>query len=116
MSTLISLLEPGALARLIASGSDAERERFTAAATAALTPEAVVDVMDAAASATRRTISPHLLRLFRKLRHVLSPATRAPTPLGIAAQYAASGVTPHPSSPRGAWTTRTRRSTPACSR
>ena len=70
VSTLVSLLEPGALARLIAAGSDAERERFTAAATVALTPEAVVDVMDAAASATRRTISPHLLRLLRKLGHL----------------------------------------------
>ena len=70
VSTLISLLEPGVLARLIAAGSDAERERFTAAATAALTSEAVVNVMDAAASATRRTISPHLLRLLRKLGHL----------------------------------------------
>ena len=70
VSTLVSLLEPGALARLIAAGSDAERERFTMAAAAALTPEAVVDVMDAAASATRRTISPHLLRLLRKLGHL----------------------------------------------
>lgn len=70
VSALISLLEPGVLARLIAAGSDAERERFTAAATAALTSEAVVNVMDAAASATRRTISPHLLRLLRKLGHL----------------------------------------------
>ncbi len=70
VSALISLLEPGALTRLIAAGSDAERERFTAAAAAALTPEAVVDVMDAAATATRRTISPHLLRLLRKLGHL----------------------------------------------
>ncbi|HET7239579.1 MAG TPA: hypothetical protein VFI77_00365 [Gemmatimonadales bacterium] len=70
VSTLVSLLEPGALERLIAAGSDAERERFTAAATAVLTPQAVVDVMDAAASATRRTISPHLLRLLRKLGHL----------------------------------------------
>lgn len=70
VSTLVSLLEPGALARLIAAGSDAERERFTSAATVALTPDAVVEVMDAAASATRRTISPHLLRLLRKLGHL----------------------------------------------
>jgi hypothetical protein len=70
VSTLVSLLEPGALARLIAAGSDAERERFTSAATAVLAPEAVVNVMDAAASATRRTISPHLLRLLRKLGHL----------------------------------------------
>ena len=70
VSSLISLLEPGALARLIAAGGDAERERFTAAAMGLLTPEAVVDVMDAAASASRRTISPHLLRLLRKLGHL----------------------------------------------
>jgi hypothetical protein len=67
VSSLISLLEPGALARLIAAGGDVERERFSAAAMTMLTPEAVVDVMDAAASASRRTISPHLLRLLRKL-------------------------------------------------
>ena len=85
VSTLISLLEPGALARLIASGSDAERERFTAAATAALTPDAVVDVMDAAASATRRTISPHLLRLLRKLGHL---ADAAPDAARVAADAA----------------------------
>jgi hypothetical protein len=70
VSALVSLLEPGALAKLIAAGSDAERERFTAAVMAGLTSQAVVDVMDAAASATRRTISPHLLRLLRKLGHL----------------------------------------------
>jgi hypothetical protein len=70
VSSLISLLEPGALARLIAAGGDAERERFTTAAMAALTPAAVVDVMEAAAAASRRTISPHLLRLLRKLGHL----------------------------------------------
>jgi hypothetical protein len=85
VSSLVSLLEPGALARLIAAGSDAERERFTAAAMAVLTPEAVVDVMDAAASASRRTISPHLLRLLRKLGHL---AGIGPDPTRAAADAA----------------------------
>ena len=85
VSSLISLLEPGALARLIAAGGEADRERFTAAAMAALTPEAVVDVMDAAASASRRTISPHLLRLLRKLGHL---AEAGPDPTRAAADAA----------------------------
>jgi hypothetical protein len=85
VSSLVSLLEPGALARLIAAGSEAERERFTAAAMAMLTPEAVVDVMDAAASASRRTISPHLLRLLRKLGHL---AEAGPDPTRAAADAA----------------------------
>jgi hypothetical protein len=85
VSSLISLLEPGALARLIAAGGEAERERFTATAMAMLTAEAVVDVMDAAASASRRTISPHLLRLLRKLGHL---AEAGPDPTRAAADAA----------------------------
>jgi hypothetical protein len=85
VSSLISLLEPGALARLIAAGGDAERERFSTTATAMLTSEAVVDVMAAAASASRRTISPHLLRLLRKLGHL---AEAGPDPTRAAADAA----------------------------
>jgi hypothetical protein len=95
VSSLVSLLEPGALARLIAAGGEAERERFTAAAMVALTPEAVVDVMDAAAAASRRTISPHLLRLLRKLGHLADSgpeATRAAADAAVR-RHAASLLT-----------------------
>jgi hypothetical protein len=85
VSSLINLLEPGALARLIAAGGDADRDRFTAAAMATLTPGAVVDVLDAAAAASRRTISPHLLRLLRKLGHL---AEGGPDPTRAAADAA----------------------------
>jgi ribosomal protein L29 len=70
ISALISLLEPAALARLMEGGAAAERERFAHAATTTLAADAVVAVAEAAAEASSRSISPHLLRLLRKLGHI----------------------------------------------
>lgn len=85
VSALIALLEPGALTRLMADGAVAERDRFTHVATTALAADAVVAVVDAAAEASNRTISTHLLRLLRKLGHIAGSGPEAVRPQADAA-------------------------------
>jgi hypothetical protein len=71
VSSLLSSLDPATLARVLDMGEDAGlRARFMREATDHLLLETVVDVARAGASASSRTISDAMLRLFGKLaRH-----------------------------------------------
>jgi hypothetical protein len=75
LSKLLAALRPGTLARLLAAGEDdEERKRFVTAATATLDTEAVMNVLEAVASASNQQVSHHLLRLLRKMGMVSQSA------------------------------------------
>jgi HEAT repeat protein len=81
LSKLLTALRPGTLARLLAAGEDdEERKRFVTAATATLDTDAVMNVLEAVASASNQQVSHHLLRLLRKMgmvNHAAPPETLA---------------------------------------
>lgn len=68
VSRLVGALDQRTLGRLLEMGGDAnQRRRFVAEAARGMTPEAVVDLVQAAASTEQQTISHSLVRLFTKL-------------------------------------------------
>lgn len=81
VSRLVGALDQRTLGRLLEMGGDAnQRRRFVAEAARGMTPEAVVDLVKAAASSEQQTISHSLVRLFTKLaKHAESapPSRRA---------------------------------------
>lgn len=70
LSSLIEALDPATLRRLLETGADqAERRRFVLNASQVLAADAVMEVLEAAATASHQTISHNLLRLLHKLAH-----------------------------------------------
>lgn len=68
LSSLIAALDPDTLRRLLETGADqAERRRFVLNASQVLAADAVMEVLEAAAKASRQTISHNLLNLLHKL-------------------------------------------------
>jgi hypothetical protein len=68
LSRLISALDEGTLQRLIEMGGDlTQRKRFVLDATDALTVDAVVSLVQAAAATNKQTISTSMVRLLTKL-------------------------------------------------
>ncbi|MFL5403616.1 MAG: hypothetical protein ACJ8BF_12435 [Gemmatimonadales bacterium] len=81
LSRMIEALDPEALRRLLETGADqAGRRSFALNASQILAADAVMEVVEAAAHASKQTISHNLLRLLHKLAHhaeVGPVATRA---------------------------------------
>lgn len=70
VSRLVSSLKPETLRRVLEAGADhAERKRFALTAAEVLAVDAVIEVVEAAASASGQTISHQLLRLLHKFAH-----------------------------------------------
>lgn len=70
ISSLIRALDPQALRRLLeAGGNSTERRKFALNASQVLAADAVMEVVKAAAEASRHNISHNLLRLLHKLAH-----------------------------------------------
>jgi hypothetical protein len=70
VSRLVSSLKPETLRRVLEAGADhAERRRFALTASEVLAVDAVIEVVEAAASTTGHTISHQLLRLLHKFAH-----------------------------------------------
>ncbi len=70
VSQLVANLHPETLRSLLAAGANhAERRRFIQLASEAFAVDAVVELVEAAASTTGQTISNHLLRLLHKFAH-----------------------------------------------
>jgi hypothetical protein len=70
ISKLIQALNPDTLRRLLEASADAgERRTFVLNASQILAADAVLEVVEAAAHASRQTISHNLLRLLHKLAH-----------------------------------------------
>ena len=68
LSRLVNALDDATLERLVEMGGDlAQRKRFLLDATDALTVDAVVDLVQAAAATTQQTISTSMVRLLTKL-------------------------------------------------
>ena len=68
VSTLVSSMHPDTLRRLLAmGGDDARRREFVRTATAGISAGAVVDLVQAAAEASKSTLSHGLVRLLSKL-------------------------------------------------
>ncbi len=67
VSRLVTSLKPETLRRVLEAGTDhAERRRFALSASEVLAADAVIEVVEAAASTTGQTISHQLLRLLHK--------------------------------------------------
>jgi hypothetical protein len=81
LSRMIEAMDPEALRRLLATGADqAGRRKFALNASQILAADAVMEVVQAAALASKQTISHNLLRLLHKLAHHAEagpPVTRA---------------------------------------
>jgi hypothetical protein len=70
LSRMIEAMDPDALRRLLTSGADqAGRRNFALNASQILAADAVMEVVQAAAHASKQTISHNLLRLLHKLAH-----------------------------------------------
>jgi hypothetical protein len=70
LSRMIEALDPAALRRLLETGADqAGRRTFALNASQILAADAVMEVVQAAADASKQTISHNLLRLLHKLAH-----------------------------------------------
>ena len=70
LSGLIDALDPDTLRRLLETGADqSERRRFVLNASQVLAADAVMEILEAAAKASRQTISHNLLNLLHKLAH-----------------------------------------------
>jgi hypothetical protein len=70
VSRLVSSLKPETLRRVLEAGADhAERRRFAITASEVLAVDAVIEVVEAAASTTGHKISHQLLRLLHKFAH-----------------------------------------------
>ena len=70
LSRMIGALDPDTLRRLLETGADLEgRRQFALNASQILAADAVMEVVQAAAKATKQTISHNLLRLLHKLAH-----------------------------------------------
>jgi hypothetical protein len=70
VSRLVASLKPDTLRRLLEAGADhAERRQFALTASEVLATDAVIEVVEAAASTTGHTISHQLLRLLHKFAH-----------------------------------------------
>ena len=70
LSSLIEALDPDTLRRLLETGADqAGRRRFVLSASQVLAADAVMEVLQAAATASHQTISHNLLRLLHKMAH-----------------------------------------------
>ena len=86
ISRLVGSLQPGTLRRLLEMGGDAaQRRRFVLDASQGMTVDAVVELVQAAASAEGQTISHSLVRMLTKLA---SHAARDPSARGRAADNA----------------------------
>jgi hypothetical protein len=70
VSRLVTSLKPETLRRVLEAGADhSERRRFALTASEVLAVDAVIEVVEAAAATTGRTISHQLLRLLQKFAH-----------------------------------------------
>ncbi len=70
VSRLVASLKPETLRRVLQAGADhAERRQFALTASEVLAVDAVIEVVEAAASTTGHTISHQLLRLLHKFAH-----------------------------------------------
>ena len=70
VSRLVASLKPDTLRRVLQAGADhTERRKFALTASEVLTVDAVIEVVEAAASTTGHTISHQLLRLLHKFAH-----------------------------------------------
>lgn len=70
LSSLIQALDPDTLRRLLETGANQdERRKFALSASQVLAADAVMEVLEAAATASHQTISHNLLRLLHKLAH-----------------------------------------------
>lgn len=70
LSRMIEAMDPDALRRLLTTGADqAGRRNFALNASQILAADAVMEVVQAAAHASKQTISHNLLRLLHKLAH-----------------------------------------------
>jgi hypothetical protein len=70
VSRLVASLKPETLRRVLEAGADhAERRQFAMTASEVLAVDAVIEVVEAAASTTGHTISHQLLRLLHKFAH-----------------------------------------------
>ena len=70
LSRMIEALDPDTLRRLLETGADqAGRRNFALNASQILAADAVMEVLEAAAKASKQTISHNLLRLLHKLAH-----------------------------------------------
>jgi hypothetical protein len=70
VSRLVASLKPETLRRVLEAGADhAERRKFALTASEVLAVDAVIEVVEAAASTTGQTISHQLLRLLHKFAH-----------------------------------------------
>lgn len=68
VSRMVASLDPRTLRRLLAMGGDlAQRKRFVSDAALGMKPNAVIDLVRAAAESSNQTISHSLLRMFNKL-------------------------------------------------
>ena len=114
ISKLVGSLQPATLRRLLEMGGDAiQRRRFVLDASQGMTVDAVVELVQAAATAEGQTISHSLVRMLTKLASHAGAATRA---RGAAPPMARSASTSSDSSAPGRSTTPIRRHTPRPSR